>query len=77
MANLKNARQFVMLIWMMCQSNLKRYFQSQRVLKLVKVTNNDPKTLYLVLECQVVTIFGMRHLVKTLICDRQTWEFEV
>ena len=53
MTNLENARQFVMLIWMMCQSDLIRYFRSQRVLKLVKVTKKDPRTLYLVLECHV------------------------
>ena len=62
---------------MMCQSDLKGYFQSQRVLKLVKVTNKGPRTLYLVLECQLVTMVEMRHLVTTLICDRQAWEFEV
>ena len=66
-----------MLIWMMCQSDLIRYFRSQSVLKLVKMTNEDPRTLYLVLECQVVTMVEMRHLVTTLICDRQAWEFEV
>ena len=53
MANLENAMQFVMLIWMMCQSDLLRYFRSQRVLKLVKVTKKDPRTLYLLLECHV------------------------
>ena len=53
MTNLENVRQFVMLIWMMCQSELIRFFRSQRVLKLVKVTKKDPRTLYLVLECHV------------------------
>ena len=52
-ANLENARLLVMLILMMCQSDLIRYFLSQRVLKLVKVTKKDPRTLYLVLECHV------------------------
>ena len=51
--NLENVRQFVMLIWMMCQSDLIRFFRSQRVLTLVKVTRKDPRTLYLVLECHV------------------------
>lgn len=43
----------------------------------VKMANEDPRTLYLVLENQVVTMVGMRHLVMTLICDRKAWEFEV
>ena len=51
--NLENVRQFVMLIWMMCQSDLIRFIRSQRVLKLVKMTKQDPRTLYLVLECHV------------------------
>jgi len=51
--NLENVRQFVMLIWMMCQSDLIRFLRSQRVLKLVKMTKKDPRTLFLVLECHV------------------------
>ena len=52
-AYLENARVFVMLILMMFQSDLIRYFLSQKVLKLVKVTKKDPRKLYLVLECHV------------------------
>ena len=52
-ADLENVRVFVRLILMMCQSDLERYFRSQRVLQLVKVTKKDPRTLYLVLECHI------------------------
>ena len=58
--NLENVRQFVMLIWMMCQSDLIRFLRSQRILKLVKITKQDPRTLYLVLECHVSGDHGQK-----------------
>jgi len=59
-SNLKSTRQFVMLIWMMCQSDLMRCFRSQRVLKLVKVTKEDPRTHYLVLERHISGDHGLK-----------------
>ena len=53
LSDLENARVLVRLNLMMCQSDLARYFRSQRFLQLVKVTKKDPRTLYLVLECHI------------------------
>ena len=47
--NLQSARQFVKPLWMRCQSDLMRFLRSQRVLKLVDMANEGPKTHYLVL----------------------------
>ena len=53
MADLENAGVLVMLILMMYQSDLARYFRSHRFLKFVKMTKKDPRTFYLVLECHI------------------------
>ena len=69
-----NVRQFVQLIWMMCQSDLIRFLRSQRVFKLVKVTKKDPRTLYLVLECHVSGDHGQN---ATLSYDTYLWQTSV
>ena len=46
--NLKNARQFVKPLWMRCQLDLMRCLRFLKVLKLVDMANEGPKTHYLV-----------------------------